>query len=73
MTRTTDTLRAEGGDDTAAPSLRLGRNDPLLQELWAIKAAMNAGAGYSVEKRAAQSRAFDLESTLAHLRRQAGH
>jgi len=52
---------------------RLGRNDPLLQELWATKAAMNAASGYSIEKLAQQARAFDLEVTLARLRKQAGH
>ena len=73
MTQTTDTTRPEGSDDAAAPPTRLGRNDPLLQELWAIKAAMNAEAGYSVKTRAAQSREFDPESTLARLRQQVSH
>lgn len=73
MTQTADTLCTEGGSDPAHPPSRLGRGDPLLQELWAVKAAMNAEAGYSVEKRAAQSRAFDLEATLSRLRHQANH
>lgn len=72
MTRTIDTNRP-GPDAAAEPPPRLGRNDPLLQELWAIKATMNAGAGYSIGKRAAQSRTFDLEATLARLRQQAAH
>lgn len=49
---------------------RLGRADPLLQELWATKAALNAQAGYSVEKLAEQARQFDLDATLARLRQQ---
>ena len=60
-------------DATAGPISRLGRNDPLLQELWAVKAALNAESGYRVERRAEQSRAFDLEATLACLRQQTGH
>ncbi|MDP2827305.1 MAG: hypothetical protein Q8O37_01730 [Sulfuricellaceae bacterium] len=52
---------------------RLGRSDPLLQELWAVKAAMNAEAGYSIEKRAERARQFDLESTIARLRQQISH
>jgi hypothetical protein len=26
-----------------------GKNDPILQELWAVKAQINADAGYTVE------------------------
>lgn len=52
---------------------RLGRNDPLLQELWAVKATMNAESGYSIQKLAEQARQFDLEATLARLRQQTGH
>ena len=47
---------------------RLGRTDPLLQDLWAIKAALNAQAGDSVEKLAEQARQFYLVATLAQLR-----
>lgn len=58
----------------AAPRPRLGRNDPILQELWAVKAAMNAEAGYSIAKLAEQARQFDLEATIARLKREAeGH
>ena len=73
MSQTADTLRTEGGDDSTASFPRLGRNDPLLQELWAVKAKLNAEAGHSVRNRAAQSRAFDLEATLVRLRQQASH
>ena len=48
----------------------LGRNDPLLQELWAIKATMNAESGYSIQKLADQARQFNLEATLANLQNQ---
>lgn len=72
MTDIADTNQT-GPDSVAPPASRLGRNDPLLQELWAIKAALNAEAGYSVEKRAAHARAFDLEATLARLRQPVAH
>ncbi|MCK9388861.1 MAG: hypothetical protein M0Q22_10795 [Sulfuritalea sp.] len=49
---------------------RLGRADPLLQELWAIKAVLNAQAGYSVKKLAEQARQFDVDVALARLRQQ---
>ena len=71
MTQAIDTNRPQ--DAAVGPLSRLGRNDPLLQELWAVKAAMNAESGYSVERRAEQSRAFDLEATLTCLRQQTGH
>lgn len=71
MTQAIDTTETKGA--VTEPTSRLGRNDPLLQELWSVKAAMNAGSGYSVEKRAVQSRAFDLEATLVRLRQQATH
>ena len=59
--------------NVAEPQFRRGGNDLLLQELWTVKAAMNAAAGYCVGKRAAHSRAFDLDETLARLRRQVAH
>ncbi|AGX86711.1 hypothetical protein Cenrod_0600 [Candidatus Symbiobacter mobilis CR] len=31
-----------------SPRPRFGRHDPILQELWAVKAAMNAEAGYNI-------------------------
>ena len=46
---------------------RLGCNDPLLQELWAIKATMNAESGYSIQKLAEHARQFNLEETLTYL------
>lgn len=52
---------------------RLGINDPLLQELWLIKAAFNANAGFNVGKRAEQARALDQEALLARLRQQLSH
>jgi hypothetical protein len=57
-----------------SPRPRLGRNDPILQELWAVKAAMNAEANYSITKLAEQARQFDLEATIARLKREVeGH
>lgn len=52
--------------------IRLGREDPILQELWAVKAAMNAEAGYSIAKLAEQARQFDLAATIERLKREAG-
>jgi hypothetical protein len=52
---------------------RLGRGDPLLQELWDAKAALNAAAGYSVKRVAEQAGRFDLDATLARLRQQVNH
>ncbi|MTW22702.1 hypothetical protein [Allochromatium palmeri] len=65
MTSVTDMTQppVSATHDTA----RLGRNDPLLQELWTIKATMNANAGYSIQKLADQARQFNLEATLANL------
>ena len=60
----------------AAPphnTARLGVNDPLLQELWAVKATMNAEADYSIHELAEQARQFDLEATLRRLRQLVGH
>ncbi|MDP2794683.1 MAG: hypothetical protein Q8O25_11510 [Sulfurisoma sp.] len=51
---------------------RLGREDPILQELWAVKAALNAEAGYSIEKLVERANNFDLEATIARLRKQVG-
>jgi hypothetical protein len=52
---------------TETRSTRLGVEDPLLQELWAIKADLNAAAGYSVEKLAVEANTFDLDAKLASL------
>ena len=47
---------------------RLGRNDPILQELWAVKAALNAEAGHSIDKLVERANSFDLEATIARLK-----
>lgn len=52
---------------TKPRSARLGVEDPLLQELWAIKADLNAAAGYSVERLAVEANTFDLEAKLTSL------
>ncbi|MBK1621896.1 hypothetical protein CKO42_26720 [Lamprobacter modestohalophilus] len=52
---------------TETRSARLGVEDPLLQELWAIKADLNAAAGYSVERLAVEANTFDLEAKLTSL------
>jgi len=49
---------------------RLGRNDPILQELWAVKAALNAEAGHSIDKLVERANSFDLEATIARLKRE---
>jgi len=48
----------------------LGRNDPILQELWAVKAALNAEAGHSIDKLVERANSFDLEATIARLKRE---
>ena len=57
-------------DTTSGKPYRLGRNDPLLQELWAIKASLNASAEYRVEKLVEQANNFDLDAKLATLQQQ---
>ncbi len=52
--------------------VRLGRDDPILQELWAVKAAMNAEAGYSIEKLIERTHRFDLVATIDRLKHEAG-
>jgi hypothetical protein len=56
--------------NTMPKRTRLGREDPILQELWAVKAALNAEAGHSIEKLAEQARNFDLDATIARLKRE---
>ncbi len=63
----------EAPEQTPGKAPRLGRGDPLLQELWAAKAALNAAAGYSAARLAEQANAFDLQATLAQLKRDASH
>lgn len=46
---------------------RLGREDPLLRELWAIKAEMNAAEDFQVERLALRAREFDFNATLTAL------
>lgn len=72
MTHATDVTQPLTAATGYAAS-RLGRNDPLLQELWAVKATMNAESGYSILKLAEQARQFDLDATLARLRQVVGH
>ena len=57
----------------AGESPRLGREDPLLQELWRIKAALNAEAEFSVERLAERAAGFDLDVAIASLRRELAH
>lgn len=58
--------------DTSAPhnkpTHRLGRDDPLLQELWEIKASLNSAAKYSVACLAEEARRFDLAAELERIR-----
>lgn len=63
---------AETPSSATPKRARLGREDPILQELWAVKAALNAEAGYSIEKLAERARNFDLKATIARLKEQAG-
>lgn len=56
------------------PRPRLGRNDPILQELWAVKAALNAEAGHSIDKLVERANSFDVAATIERLKRNvAGH
>ena len=57
------------GHKGAGPA-RLGIYDPLLQELWAIKASLNAAAEYSVERLAEKAKTFNPDAKLASLQRQ---
>lgn len=45
----------------------LGKQDPILQELWAIKAQINKDAHYSVEERRKQVQGLTLASARAKL------
>lgn len=60
-------------DNGAEKTARLGVDDPLLQELWRTKAALNAAAGYSVERLLEQANRFDLDATLDRLRQRNSH
>jgi len=60
----------EIASDTTPKRVRLGREDPVLQELWAVKAALNAEASYSIEKLTERARNFDMKATVARLQSQ---
>ena len=45
----------------------LGKQDPILQELWAIKAQINKDAHYSVEERRKQVQGLTLAGARAKL------
>jgi hypothetical protein len=42
-------INAENQSSTPQKRPRLGHEDPVLQELWAVKVALNAEVGYSIE------------------------
>lgn len=52
----------------AAGFLPIGKNDPILQELWEIKRQINRDANFSVKERSKQLEGFTIETA----RRQAG-
>lgn len=66
------TVNADTLTSSTPKRIRLGREDPILQELWAVKAAMNAEAGYSIEKLIERANSFDLAATIERLKREAG-
>jgi hypothetical protein len=45
----------------------LGKQDPILQELWAIKAQINKDAHYNIEERRKQVQGLTLASARAKL------
>ena len=42
--------------------LPIGKHDPILQELWAIKSQINRDAHYSVKERSRQLEGFTIEA-----------
>lgn len=50
--------------DMQPERLPVGRDDPILQELWQVKARINAEANYDVAVLAAQARALDVEALM---------
>lgn len=42
--------------------------DPTLQELWAVKATLNAEAGHNIEKLAEHARNFDLKAAITRIK-----
>lgn len=53
--------------ETKVNKLQLGRNDPILQELWEVKARLNAEAGYRVEAIIERAKRYDHAKALAAL------
>jgi hypothetical protein len=49
------------------PYTVLGKDDPLLQELWAIKAEINKAAHYSVQQRRRQVEGLTLSNAMEPL------
>ena len=47
--------------------LPLGKNDPILQELWQHKAQINAESNYDVKILAARARALNVDEVLLQL------
>jgi hypothetical protein len=45
----------------------LGKQDPILQELWAVKAQLNKDAHYSVKERSKQVRGLNWATARARL------
>jgi hypothetical protein len=45
----------------------LGKNDPILQELWALKAQLNKDAQYNVEVRSKQVKGLDWAAARARV------
>lgn len=69
MTQIINGTTVEQPDGTA----KLGRGDPLLQELWSAKAALNAAADYRIEQLADQAASFDINAVLAQLNDKTRH
>lgn len=53
--------------DATTERLPVGRDDPILQELWQVKAKINSEANYDVAVLAAQARALDVDELLRRL------
>jgi len=49
---------------------RLGMDDPLLQDLWALKARLNETVDFNIARLAEEARRFDLVAELERLRNQ---
>lgn len=55
-------------DRSESAPLPIGRNDPILRELWAIKAQINAEAGYCVRRLLEQAHSMGVEAVARRLR-----